>query len=126
MGSLDSETEEEQVRTFLKSVKLERYFEAFVENGWDTMDAVRLIEPHDLQAMQVKPGHVKLLQGALRQYQPTPHPIAPATAGASGPSQPANPRPASPPAAAAAAPQTEKAAAAAATSAISSPWQRWY
>ncbi|CAO3659390.1 unnamed protein product [Rhizopus stolonifer] len=72
-----------EVIEFLKSYQLEQYSDAFIEEGFDTMNAVKEIREDDLEALNVKRGHRRLIQRALaifcgmstqvvNTYQPVP------------------------------------------------------
>ncbi|POV96959.1 hypothetical protein PSTT_15330 [Puccinia striiformis] len=62
---------EAHVECFLSSLGLSDYLSTFLSEGFDTIEAVRDITEEDLEQMQVKRGHRRVLQRALGKQSPT-------------------------------------------------------
>ena len=53
----EDEAGRQDVKNWLECLKLSQYTEKFLKNGWETTDALVLIQKSDLDAMEVLPGH---------------------------------------------------------------------
>eukprot|EP01084_Bolivina_argentea_P033866 62624_1 len=68
-----SRSDEDEVKTWLKSVNLGRYINNFIENGFDTMEVVKEMNINDLNAINIPlPGHIKRLQIYIRKLNNIP------------------------------------------------------
>ena len=55
------------VRTWLRFLEVEQYWDSFIENGYDDMETVKLIEIQDLEAIGVtRSDHKKYLLENVR------------------------------------------------------------
>eukprot|EP00049_Salpingoeca_infusionum_P023462 m.12236 g.12236 ORF g.12236 m.12236 type:complete len:488 (+) comp5813_c0_seq2:273-1736(+) len=83
----------DEVTSWLASIKLERYADAFISNGYDDMSMIPVLTEDDLNAMEITlPGHRKRFLMNAAKYKATARDGQPATQ----PSAPAEPGPARP------------------------------
>ncbi|ORZ03029.1 hypothetical protein BCR43DRAFT_466347 [Syncephalastrum racemosum] len=62
----------QQVKAFLASVNLTQYYEAFISEGFDQLEAIYEVTEFDLILMNVKRGHRRLLQRAIANAKGMP------------------------------------------------------
>ena len=55
----------DQVQTWLHNLNLDIYAQAFEQNGWDDMEAVKLMTESDIKDVIEKPGHARKVQAAI-------------------------------------------------------------
>mmetsp|Transcript_129405 Transcript_129405/g.223582 ORF Transcript_129405/g.223582 Transcript_129405/m.223582 type:complete len:1259 (-) Transcript_129405:247-4023(-) len=66
-----SGSERKKVLNFLRECNpsLEMYYDAFIEDGFETMEAVKAIDDQDLKNMEVKLFHRKIFKARLVEYE---------------------------------------------------------
>ena len=70
-GGGDKKKEEEEgrqeVRNWLENAGLAQYADVFLQNGWETTDALVLIQEANLKEMGVKPGHRAVILNHIQE-----------------------------------------------------------
>merc|ERR1719300_200631 len=61
----------DNVKTWLTTLNMDRYYDSFIKNGYDTLDRVGEITPNDLKETGVALGHIKTITraSALAPFQ---------------------------------------------------------
>ncbi|KAJ9652966.1 hypothetical protein H2198_007809 [Neophaeococcomyces mojaviensis] len=60
------------IESFLQRLGLHQYYDAFLEEGFDTWETVLDIQESDLEALNVKLGHRRRLQRAIAEFRGVP------------------------------------------------------
>ena len=57
----------QEVRNWLENAGLAQYADVFLQNGWETTDALVLIQEANLKEMGVKPGHRAVILNHIQE-----------------------------------------------------------
>jgi hypothetical protein len=65
------QTAPQEVKAFLDGLGMIEYLEAFMDNGYDSIDAIALLDDKDMDLLHILPGHRKKLRNSINKLAPS-------------------------------------------------------